>query len=151
MLSIALRFNLSQPSASARNLISIFLIALGRFEEAEKHTCESLEFALDASNGVLIAYNVQHLAAIATLRPRVTRESVRTAHEGAAQFLGFVDGRLTALGSTKFRQQQQQRDRSLAALCDTLGRKSVTRLMAAGAAMTEDQAIADALRLSQIE
>jgi predicted ATPase/DNA-binding XRE family transcriptional regulator len=151
MLSIARRFNLSQPAASARNLISIFLIALGRFEEAEKHTRESLEFALDASNGVLIAYNVQHLAVIATLLPRARRESARTAHEGAAQLLGFVDSRLTALGSTQFRQQQQERDRSFAALCDTLGRRSVTKLMAVGAAMTEDQAIADALRLSQIE
>jgi predicted ATPase/DNA-binding XRE family transcriptional regulator len=151
MLSTAREFKNPSAVTEARNLISIYLIALGRYEEAEKHTRESLELARESNHGVLITYNMQHLLAIAAVGPHPTPESARIAQERAAQILGFVDSHLVALGSTQFRQQQQERERTVAALRDALGGETVARLMTAGAEMTEDRAIADALRLSHIE
>ncbi|MGB8908819.1 MAG: helix-turn-helix domain-containing protein [Candidatus Cybelea sp.] len=147
MLSTAQQFNNNQAAAAARNLISIYLIALGEYEEAERHTRESLALACEHGHGVLIAYDVQHLAAISSLRPCSAPESARGACEKAARILGFVDSRLTALGSTQFRHQRQERERTLASIRDTLGTETVTRLMAEGAAMTEEQSLKEALAI----
>ena len=68
-----------------------------------------------------------------------------TAYVRAARILGFVDARLAALGSGRFTVQEQEYDRVLAVLRDAMGAELVANLMADGAAMTEDQAVEEAL------
>jgi hypothetical protein len=86
---------------------------------------------------------LQHLAVIATLRPRTVFS--REPHARAARVLGFVDARLERLGSTRWMPQRQEYDRALAALRDAMEAEQVAKEMAAGAAMTEEQALAECL------
>jgi hypothetical protein len=63
--------------------------------------------------------------------------------ELAARLLGFLDASFEATGATR-NLDVEERDRALAALRDALGADSVAKLMAEGAAMTEEQAVAEA-------
>ena len=89
---------------------------------------------------VLAAYALQHLGAIAALRPRSAADLRHTGYEQAARILGFVDARLAAMGSARA-EEQQEYDRVLNLLGDAVGADALGKLMAAGAAMTEEQAV----------
>jgi hypothetical protein len=69
----------------------MYLIALGRYDEAEERACEALALAREQQQDVLVAWTLQHLGAIAALRPQVSTESATNAYGRAAPILGFVD------------------------------------------------------------
>ena len=121
--------------------LAMYLIALGRYDEAAERARESLGLAREQQQDVLVAWTLQHLGAITALRPQRSAQSALCAHGQAARILGFVDARLEAIGSAKMYIYQQGYDRALTLLRETLGADAVTSLMAEGATMTEEQAV----------
>jgi predicted ATPase/DNA-binding XRE family transcriptional regulator len=129
--------------ATALDSMTAYLVALGRYDEGELCARELLDLARDHRLDVLTAYALQHLAAIAALRSGDTRTS-------ATRVLGFVDARLKAMGAARLHNHEQfEYDRVLATLIDAMDANEVERLMTAGAAMSEELAIDEALSLSR--
>lgn len=64
-----------------------------------------------------------------------------------ARILGFVDARLAAMGSVREQVSEQIRGRVRALLRDALGTDAVAQLTTEGAAMTEEQAVEEALAI----
>ena len=62
-----------------------------------------------------------------------------------ARVLGFADARMAAMGSARGSANVFNRERALAALHDQIGEDAVAELMALGAAMTQDEAVEEAL------
>ena len=122
----------------------MYLIALGRYDDAEERACEALALARELQQDVLVAWTLQHLGAIAALRPQVSTQDAPRAYARAARILGFVDARLEAIGSAKMYIYEQAYDRAVTVLREALGADAVTKLMGEGAKMTEAQAVEEA-------
>jgi predicted ATPase/transcriptional regulator with XRE-family HTH domain len=140
-LATARRFSDFRNGASTLSNMAKYLTWLGRYDEAEECASEALDLAREYQLPVLTAWALEHLAAIGVLRPKTTDHD---ACARAARILGFVDARLAAMGTIRQHTQRQEYGKVLAALHDALGADGVTELMAAGATMTEEQAIAQA-------
>ena len=67
--------------------------------------------------------------------------------EVAAQLLGYVDTRIAALGAVRQYLQQQEYDRVMPILRDTIGAERFEDLMVLGSTMTEERAIETARSL----
>ena len=130
--------------ASVLSSLAMYLIALGRYDDAEERAHEALDLAREQQQDVLVAWTLQHLGAIAALRPHVSTERARDAYRHAARILGFVDARLEAIGSARMYIYEQGYDRALAALAAAIGPDAVASHMAEGAMMTEEQAVEEA-------
>jgi predicted ATPase len=128
----------------ALNYRTGYLVLSAQYKEAEHSAREMLRIARDHHMEVTrVAWGLQHLAAITALRPQVDAGGAR-GRDLAARLLGFVDARFVASGATRDDEELQEHDRAVAALRDALGADAVTMLMGEGAAMTEEQAIAEA-------
>ena len=127
--------------ASVLSSLAMYLIALGRYDDAEERACEALALAREQQQDVLVAWTLQHLGAIAALRPQVSTQDAPRAYARAARILGFVDARLEAIGSAKMYIYEQAYDRAVTVLREALGADAVTKLMGEGAKMTEAQAV----------
>ena len=136
---------------SVLSSLAMYLIALGRYDDAEERACEALALAREQQQDVLVAWTLQHLGAITALRPQVSNQGALNAYGRAARILGFVDARLEAIGSAKMYIYEQAYDRAVAVLRETLSADVVTNLMAEGAAMTEEQAVEKALERQRLE
>ena len=121
--------------------LSGYLISLHRYDEAEAYAREALDLAREQRRDVFAAWALAHLVAIVALRPQAVAGLTPTTYAHVARILGCIDARLAAMGSGWHHTDQQEYDRVLAALRDAIGTDEVATLMAAGAAMTEDQAI----------
>ena len=120
-----------------------YLIALGRYDEARAHANEALVLANSLQLAFMICRSLQHLAVIALLRPRVEGGLRALDHAGAARLFGFVEARLTALGDLEDLDRPYYHS-ALDQLREAIGTDKLTHLMATGATMTEDEAIAQA-------
>jgi tetratricopeptide (TPR) repeat protein len=127
------------------HLISEYLLALARYDEAYERARETLALAREHDLSVLAAWALQHLAAVAVLRARARGENTERDDIRAARLLGFVDARLASLGSAQTIISRQERERIVSALRDTMTAERLEQLMAAGASMTEDEAAHEAL------
>jgi predicted ATPase len=128
----------------AQNDIAEYLIALGRYEEARKYASEALGTAREEHLDTLIADSLGRLISIAALRQTNCALDVRMR---AARTLGFVDARVRALGSTTVFRPGSALDQAFAGLRDELGAEALADLLAHGATMTEDEAVAEAIRM----
>ena len=147
-LAIVRSFNDMPLMASQLDGMSGYLVALGRYDEAQERILEVLDLARELHLEVRVGYALQHLAALAALRQYEAVEVEACQHQGAAKVLGYADARFQAMGAARLRNQEQQEyDRILVALYGALGPQALADLMAAGAAMTEDQAVEAALSL----
>jgi hypothetical protein len=63
-----------------------------------------------------------------------------------ARLLGFLDAQFAEHRTTRYIYDQQEYERTMDVLRNTLGEKSLVDLMAAGSTMTEEEAVAEALR-----
>ena len=131
--------------ATTQSDVAAYLVALGRYDEALAHARETLTPLRDAQRDVCLVFTLQHLAAIAALRPSQEVEGADDGRLRAARLLGYVDVRATALGALREFTDQQEYDNVIAALCDSLGREPLARLMDEGQAWSEDFAVAHAL------
>lgn len=120
------------------------LVALGRYDEARVPANEALEMGRASHLTVDVAYALHHLALAAVLRRQVEGRRTSAEYPGAARILGFVDARRDGLGIEGLCDLTQEYGRALAALRDAIGADELTHLMAVGATMTEDEAIAQA-------
>jgi hypothetical protein len=91
---------------------------------------------------VQVTWALQHLAAIAALRPDAERMASNCRR--AAQILGFVDAQLFRLEATRKFTEQQERSSLLLTLGETLASEEVTTLLAEGATWSPEQALAQA-------
>jgi tetratricopeptide (TPR) repeat protein len=121
------------------------LVVLGRYDEARAHAREALALARKLQLDNLTAVTLQHLAAVAALRPQGKAERTFEEHARAVRIMGFVDARVAVLGVARWYTEQQEYDRVLAVLRGAVGAAELADLMVAGAEMTEDQAIEEAL------
>ncbi|MGA8098582.1 MAG: adenylate/guanylate cyclase domain-containing protein [Candidatus Cybelea sp.] len=124
-----------------------YLIALERYEDACISARDGLAAARDAQWEAGVVWGLQHLAATAALRPADAAEHVPGDRLGAARLLGYVDARLDAIEASRQHTEQQEHDKMLPALRDALGGDQLAKLMAEGAAWSEDQAVAEALEI----
>jgi hypothetical protein len=90
---------------------------------------------------VLVALSLLHLALVAVLKPDVECRRLSTKYAGAARLFGFVDARLATMGGLGYSGLKREYDHALAVLRDMIDTDDLMHLMAAGAMMTEDEAI----------
>jgi predicted ATPase len=134
--------------AHALSAMSLYLIWLNRFDEATRCAREALGLSLKHGLQFLAAWNLQHFATIAALRSDVEENLEPNPRSHAARLLGFVDAKLSLLGSTRNHTHRLEYERVISVLDAALGKTSVAKLMAEGTAMSEDEALEEALALS---
>ncbi len=125
--------------------MAAYLLALGRYEEADEYSSRALMAARYVGGTVLTAYALQHVAAVESLRSYANDPRPQQSHERAAMLLGFVDARLALLEAGREHTERQEYKRMLRALRDDLGDQKLRDLMARGATWSEDQAVAMAI------
>ena len=141
-------FNHARGIAAALRSSAIYLAHLARFDEAEQCARESLELARDGQWESMTGSSLQHLAAVAALRPRVDAEHTDKSRALAARILGFCDAQLgETIGFRRFSNVDWQYGPVISALRESLGADAVAKLMAEGAAMTEEQAVEAASKM----
>ncbi len=140
--------NHARGVGSALTVMATYLISLARHDEAATSAREALYLAREHHLDVHAADALELLGATAALRLQTGAESSLPAYVRVARILGFCDARLAALGSPRDHVDLDRRDRVLTVLRDRLGADTVAKLMAAGAAMTEEQVVEEASGLS---
>jgi hypothetical protein len=90
-----------------------------------------------------VADALQHLAAVAVLRPYAGAPRETLAR--AAYLLGYVDALFATLEALREYTEQQEYDKMIPVLRDALGADEVAKLMAEGSTWSEDQAVAEAM------
>ncbi|MGA8097458.1 MAG: helix-turn-helix domain-containing protein [Candidatus Cybelea sp.] len=124
-----------------RNDLTRHLIWLDRYDVAEERAREMLAIARERHEDVYAALALQHLGAIAALRPQKVAERAAEERSQALRVLGFSGARIAAMGSARWPDDQLEYDRATDALREASGADAVSKLIADGAAMTEDQAL----------
>jgi predicted ATPase/transcriptional regulator with XRE-family HTH domain len=127
--------------------VTMYLIFLSRYDEADEVAREMLDLALAHHLDAVAANALQHLAEIQALRPPALPERATASLAKAARVIGFVDARLSALGSRRSYVQQPLYDRVITVVRSALGADAVAGLLADGAAMTEGQAVGQVMSL----
>ena len=140
-------FNHRLGAAISLSNIAAYLIALERYENARISAQDGLAAARDAQWEAGVAWGLQHLAAVAALWPADDEEPTRGDRFRAARLLGYADARLSGLEALRQYTEQQEYDKTRAALRDALGEDQLAKLMAEGATWTEDQAVAEGLAI----
>jgi hypothetical protein len=123
----------------------MYLIRLRRHEEARVHAEEALELSRELRLAVLVAPSLLYLALVAIARQDVVEPGLSA---GVTRLFGFVDAQFVKLGVPKAFCMPQEHDRALTVLRDAIGADELAKLMAVGAMMTEDEAIAQAHALA---
>ena len=132
-------------AATAVGNITGYLIALKRYDEARMRASQGLETARSLQMVTGVAISLHHFAIIDLLGPQVPDRGVLPRQAVAARLIGFFEARRTKLGISPARGLQQDYDRALAVLRAAFGSDELEKLMALGARMTEDEAVAQAL------
>jgi predicted ATPase/transcriptional regulator with XRE-family HTH domain len=127
-----------QSNSNALSITAACLIALGRYDEAEDRAREALDIPIGYQGAANFAYAVQHVAAVAALRPEATAERRSQAYRRAAQLMGYIDACLAALKSPQ--EYRSEHDRVASLLREAIDEDQLAMLMAEGARMTEEQA-----------
>jgi predicted ATPase/DNA-binding SARP family transcriptional activator len=131
-------------AANALSNLAAYLVALERFDEARTSAREGLAAARDTQFAVHVTFALQHLAAVAVLRPKAGAQQ-REERARGARVLGYVDAHLVALEALREHTEQEEYDGILVALCDELGADELATLMTEGGTWSEDQAVAEAM------
>jgi predicted ATPase/DNA-binding XRE family transcriptional regulator len=127
--------------------LSRFLVESTRYDEAKETSRELLVLAREYHLDVQAAWTLDLVACVATLRAQEAADRAPSAYANAGRVLGFVNARIESLEAVRDFIEQPQYDRVLAVLRETLGADALARLMAEGAAATEEQAVDVALAL----
>jgi tetratricopeptide (TPR) repeat protein len=121
-----------------------YLIALGRYDEARVYAKEALALASGLRYIVLVAITLQQLAAVALLKPPVDDQPTSSKYAAIARLFGFVDARFTELSVPEKYGLTEEYAHALALLRAAIGMDESTQLIAAGALMTENEAMEQA-------
>jgi tetratricopeptide (TPR) repeat protein len=123
-----------------------YLIALGRYDEARVRANEALESARELGLSYVVTASIKNLAVASLLRPQVETGRTPTEHASAFRLLGYVEAYETTLGFPERRSVEY--NRALGVLRNDTSADDLANLMAAGAAMTEGEAIVQAHALA---
>jgi hypothetical protein len=124
------------------NDMSLYLIALDRYDDAAPRAREALALARETQLDVGAVHALQHLAVLAILQRRTSE------YEKAARILGFVGARLAAAGSSMDDEFKAERDRALVVLREALGADAAVNRMAEGTALNEEYAFEEAATIT---
>ena len=145
-LSTMRAFGLTLFVTMETNNLAAYLIAGQQWTDARAHAQDALVLAGETQQVAEIGWALQHFAAIAALTADDSRRA-SSRSEVAAQLLGYVDTRIAALGAVRQYLQQQEYDRVMPILRDTIGAERFEDLMVLGSTMTEERAIETARSL----
>ncbi|HEY5096189.1 MAG TPA: helix-turn-helix domain-containing protein [Candidatus Eremiobacteraceae bacterium] len=120
--------------------MATYLVASGRYDEAQVRADEALEVARGLKLSALASLSLRVLALVAMLKPHVEGRPTSAEYAGAARLFGFLGARLSMVEPEKY-DLQREHDRALLVLRGAIGSDALTQLMGAGATMTEDEAI----------
>jgi predicted ATPase len=125
--------------------IAAYRLALDEYDEARSAAREGLAMARGVHYDVAVVWAVQHLAAVAAIRP--VGDSARRSDDRTrgARLLGYVDGRLATLEAAREYTEQHEYDAVLASLREAFGEAQLERLMSEGRAWGEGEAVAQAM------
>jgi predicted ATPase/DNA-binding XRE family transcriptional regulator len=145
----ALEINRAQPRGCFiwRTLSNraAYLIAAERYDEARNDAREALGLARAAQHDTTVAFAMQHLAAVAAFQPAEDSQRARERLAHAARLLGYVEGRLIALGPVRDFTEQREADALHATLDRALNAGELAALMHEGRGWPADRAVAEAL------
>ncbi|HLI96471.1 MAG TPA: adenylate/guanylate cyclase domain-containing protein [Candidatus Baltobacteraceae bacterium] len=130
-----LRWPRTLPNTLAN--LAAYLVATGEVEPAREAANEALRLAADAGEVQLVAFAVQHLAAVAGMRGEFER---------CARLLGYTNTVFTASLPREFTEQTEY-DAVLAKLRAVLGESRANDLVKRGESLTQDRAVAEALSI----
>src|SRR5581483_2845058 len=108
------------------------------------HAREALDLGRERSMTSAVAWSIQHLAAVAALKP-VSDAALRTERRRrAVSFIGFVDARVAEYGLYRDFAERREREQILAAAAETLGGET-DALIEEGATWTDARAFEESL------
>jgi predicted ATPase len=139
--------NRRSEAADLSNMTA-YLIALDCFDDARSYASQALEAVQDVRSPVLMAFVLQHVAAIAALQSGSSEPREEKRREYAATLLGFVEARLQSFGACRDYTERQEYDRVGAALRKAQGER-IDELMALGSQWSEEAAVALASRIAR--
>jgi predicted ATPase/transcriptional regulator with XRE-family HTH domain len=139
--------NYTQSNARLLCNISIFLTILGRYDEAAGHAREALDLPSEQQSADSVVLALQAIGTVTALRLRGSAKHRSEACMRAARLLGFVYAQHPSDKNNWSSAEQRLDDQRLGALRDALGADAVADLMAQGAMLTEEQAVAEAVEL----
>jgi len=124
--------------------IAAYEAALSRWEASALHAREALALARERGMTSAIAWAVQHLAAVAALRPISNCAAAVVQRRRAARLVGFVDARMAEYGLHRDFTERREHEQILAAARDTLGAET-DALILEGSTWTEGRAVEESL------
>jgi predicted ATPase/class 3 adenylate cyclase/Tfp pilus assembly protein PilF len=120
--------------------LGAYALAAGDLQEAREHLREALDLLRRSGRGWL-ATVLEHHALLAALHER---------HEHAATIYGFTDTQHRARGEVRQHTEQRGHDRLLALLKDAYESGELERLIKAGAALSDQEALAAATAIYEV-
>ena len=142
-LTATLNLGVAAYVTKSRNMLAEYLIAANRWDDARSHAREALDLVSETQQADVIVWSLHHLAAVGALATS-TPEQTPKRHRTAALLLGYVDENLPLLGRPRHWDEQREYDRILAALQSAVATDELAGLMAIGATLTADAAVAHA-------
>ncbi len=137
-------FGFARLLAVAYLNVSAYYVACDRWEDARLAAREVLALPPDTLRITWPAWAMQHLAAVVALSAGGAAGS-RAKTELAARLIGYVDGRIAVLGSTREHTEQKEYDRVMAVLRDSMDPHELADLLAEGGSTTPERATEYAL------
>jgi non-specific serine/threonine protein kinase len=125
---------------------SVYLIALGRYDEARNDAREALVLARKVGVRRPVAWALQHLAALSAVNS-IHEADHRQNLARSAHLIGFIDDRFCQIASTRQRTEQKEYEEVLVILREAFGEEEAARLMHEGKTWSEDRAVAQALEI----
>lgn len=125
--------------------MAAYFISLGRYDDARLRAREALKISRDVNYEVALVWALQHLAAVAALRPQSDPDRARVDATRAAQLLAYTDARLNALEELREYTEAQEYERICAVLEKRFGTDELARLRGESGDWNEEQAVKEAL------
>jgi predicted ATPase/transcriptional regulator with XRE-family HTH domain len=124
--------------------LAAYEAALCRWEASVSHAREALVLARERGMTSAVAWAIQHLAAVAALRPVSDATLASEQRRRAARLLGFVDARVAEYGLRPDFTERSEREQIVAAARAALGAEA-DALIGEGSTWTEVRASSEAL------
>ncbi|MGB8907431.1 MAG: helix-turn-helix domain-containing protein [Candidatus Cybelea sp.] len=118
--------------------------ALCRWEASVSHAREALALARERAMTSAVAWTIQHLAAVAALRPVSDTTLAIERRRRAARLVGYVDARVEEHGLQRDFTERREHEQTLAAVRDTLGGETDASIKE-GSTWTEARAFEESL------
>jgi predicted ATPase/class 3 adenylate cyclase len=127
--------------------MAAYWTSLERYDVSREHAREALRTARDTHYEVALLWALQHLAAIAALRPAPDERRERDDRARAARLFAYVDARLGVLEALREYTEIQEYEKVVNVLESFFTANELKQLRGEGEAWPEEDAVAEALRI----